>query len=116
MAADFVAPSDPHCARRPHRAAAGEHTDKAREEAARGDPSDRAGDDMTNISSVFIWEIRRIFSLAPVFATIILGSIVYAAYYPQPYVNEALRNVPIAVVDRDHTSASRKFIRAVDAS
>jgi len=71
---------------------------------------------MTGILTVCIRELRRIFALAPVFATIILGSLIYAVFYPQPYVNEALRNVPIAVVDRDHTPASREFIRAVDAS
>jgi ABC-2 type transport system permease protein len=37
-------------------------------------------------------------------------------FYPQPYLNEALRNVPIAVVDRDGTQSSRDFARLVDAT
>jgi ABC-2 type transport system permease protein len=37
-------------------------------------------------------------------------------FYPQPYLNEALRNVPIAVVDRDGTQSSRDFTRLVDAT
>ena len=41
---------------------------------------------------------------------------IYAVFYPQPYLNEALRNVPIAVVDRDGTQASRDLARRVDAT
>jgi ABC-2 type transport system permease protein len=46
----------------------------------------------------------------------IIGAIFYAFFYPQPYLNEALRNVPIALVDRDGTQASRDFARLVDAT
>ena len=45
-----------------------------------------------------------------------LGVAFYALFYPQPYLNEALRNVPIAVVDRDGTQGSRDFARRVDAT
>src|SRR5712672_2832391 len=61
-------------------------------------------------------EFRRIFALRPVFSVLVVGSAFYAAFYPQPYLNEALRNVPIAVVDGDGTSASRELARRIDAT
>lgn len=47
---------------------------------------------------------------------LILGVAFYALFYPQPYLNEALRDVPIAVVDRDGTQSSQDFARRVDAT
>lgn len=61
-------------------------------------------------------EFRRIFTLRPAFSVLVIGSVFYAAFYPQPYLNEALRNVPVAVVDADGTSASRELTRLVDAT
>ncbi|KAA1176516.1 ABC transporter permease [Rhizobium tropici] len=61
-------------------------------------------------------ELGRILSLKPAFAVLVIASIIYAAFYPQPYRTEALRNVPIAVVDLDGTDSSRELARRVDAS
>jgi ABC-2 type transport system permease protein len=66
--------------------------------------------------NVFRDEFRRIFTLRPVFSVLVIGSLFYAAFYPQPYLNEALRNVPVAVVDTDGTSTSRELTRLVDAT
>ncbi len=71
---------------------------------------------MIALLAVFRDEFRRIFSLRPAFAVLILGVAVYAAFYPQPYLNEALRNAPIAVVDADGTTSSRELARLVDAT
>jgi ABC-2 type transport system permease protein len=71
---------------------------------------------MTGILEVFRSEFRRIFTVRPIFAVLIMGFAIYALYYPQPYLNEALRDVPIAVVDRDGTQASRDFARRLDAT
>lgn len=71
---------------------------------------------MTGILATCRNELRRIFTVRPILAVLILGSAIYALYYPQPYLNEALRNVPIAVVDRDGTEASRDLARRVDAT
>jgi ABC-2 type transport system permease protein len=71
---------------------------------------------MSGLLDVFRHEIRRIFTLKPAFSVLILGPVFYAFFYPQPYLNEALRNVPIAVVDRDGTQTSRDFARLVDAT
>lgn len=71
---------------------------------------------MSGLFGVFRNELRRIFTERSVFSVMVLGAIFYAFFYPQPYLNEALRNVPIAVVDRDGTQASRDFARRVDAT
>src|SRR5437773_2251511 len=71
---------------------------------------------MSGLLFVFQHEIRRIFTVKPAFSVLILGAAFYALFYPQPYLNEALRNVPIAVVDRDGTQSSRDFARMVDAT
>ena len=71
---------------------------------------------MNMLLRIFQDEIRRIFTVKPAFSALILGTAIYAWFYPQPYLNEALRNVPIAVVDRDGTQSSRDFARLVDST
>jgi ABC-2 type transport system permease protein len=71
---------------------------------------------MKKILTVFRDELRRIFALRPVFSVLVVGSVFYAVFYPQPYLNEALRNVPIAIVDGDGTSVSRELARRIDAT
>jgi ABC-2 type transport system permease protein len=71
---------------------------------------------MNGLLAVFRGEFRRIFALRPVFSVLVVGSIFYAVLYPQPYLNEALRNVPIAIVDGDGTVTSRELARRVDAT
>jgi ABC-2 type transport system permease protein len=65
---------------------------------------------------VFRHEFRRVFALRPAFSVLIVAVALYAVFYPQPYINEALRDVPIAIVDRDGTNSSREFARRVDAT
>jgi ABC-2 type transport system permease protein len=46
---------------------------------------------------------------------ILIGPVVYSFYYPFPYSPEVAREVPIGVVDLDHSSLSRKLVRLTDA-
>ena len=71
---------------------------------------------MSGALDVFRHEFRRIFTVKSAFSVMVLGAAFYALFYPQPYVNEALRNVPIALVDRDGTQSSRDFARRVDVT
>lgn len=71
---------------------------------------------MNGLLTVFANELRRIFALKPVFSVMVLAVAIYAVLYPQPYLNEALRRTPIAVVDRDQTTTSRDLARRLDAS
>lgn len=71
---------------------------------------------MTGLFTVARDELRRILSTPPVFSTFIVAVLLYAVFYPQPYLNEALRDVPIVIVDQDHTQTSRDLARQVDAA
>lgn len=71
---------------------------------------------MTSLLAVFRDEFRRIFALKPVWSVLIGAVLIYAVLYPQPYRTEALRNVPIAVVDNDDTVSSRELARLIDAT
>ncbi|RVT91760.1 ABC transporter permease [Rhodovarius crocodyli] len=71
---------------------------------------------MRAVLAVARHELARIFRLRPVFSVMVLAPLIYAVLYPQPYVNEALRDVPLAVVDLDGSTASRDFLRRLDAT
>src|SRR3981189_236524 len=71
---------------------------------------------MKQLLAVFRGQCQGIFSLRAVFSVLVVGSVFYAVFYPQPYLNEALRNVPIAIVDADGTSVSRELARRIDAT
>ena len=51
---------------------------------------------MRELLDVFRHEFRRIFTVRSAFSVMVLGAAFYAFFYPQPYLNEALRNVPKA--------------------
>jgi ABC-2 type transport system permease protein len=66
--------------------------------------------------AVFRNEFGRVFALRPVLSVMVVAAVIYAVFYPQPYLNEALRKVPIAVVDQDRTQMSRDLARLIDAT
>lgn len=51
-------------------------------------------------------------------ALLVLGGavIVYAFFYPIPYLRQVLREVPLVVVDDDHSALSRRLVRLAEAS
>ncbi|MFK0161240.1 ABC transporter permease [Rhizobium sp. NPDC090279] len=71
---------------------------------------------MKSVLTVCRIELGRVLTLKPAFSVLIIATLIYAAFYPQPYRTEALRHVPIAVVDLDGTNSSRELARRVDAS
>ncbi len=46
---------------------------------------------------------------------IVLAPLIYGALYPQPYLGQLVRAIPIAVVDEDSTEVSRRLIQALNA-
>lgn len=47
---------------------------------------------------------------------VLIGPIVYSVYYPFPYQPEVVGEVPVGVVDLDHSSLSRQLVRLANAS
>ena len=61
-------------------------------------------------------EFRNIFTNIYVLLVVFGGVLLYAALYPQPYLNKVPLQQPVVVVDHDHTPTSRRLIRYADAT
>lgn len=46
---------------------------------------------------------------------LVAAPILYSLFYPLPYLGELVREVPVAVVDLDHSSLSRQLVRYAEA-
>ena len=60
-------------------------------------------------------ELRRILNDRGVLGLIVLAPLLYGVLYPQPYLGQLLREIPIAVVDQDHTELSRDLVQTLNA-
>ncbi|MGL4441756.1 MAG: ABC transporter permease [Bosea sp. (in: a-proteobacteria)] len=63
----------------------------------------------------FTNELVRVCRDRGVFGLIVLGPLIYGFLYPQPYVNQLIRDVPVAVVDQDSSELSRNMVQALDS-
>ncbi|WP_085247978.1 ABC transporter permease [Gilliamella mensalis] len=61
-------------------------------------------------------ELKRIFQNKAIASIMFVGIFIYFFFYPQPYLHEAIRDVPIAVIDQDNTNYSRELVRQIDAN
>jgi ABC-2 type transport system permease protein len=68
------------------------------------------------IGGAFKAEWRRVLGTKSAFSLLFLAPLVYGVYYPQPYLNQILRKLPIAVVDNDLSDLSRQIVETLDAS
>ena len=68
------------------------------------------------IGGAFAAEWRRVLSTRAAFTLLVVGPVLYGIYYPQPYLTQILRKVPIAVVDNDLSELSRGIVEILDAS
>jgi ABC-2 type transport system permease protein len=68
------------------------------------------------VGGAFTAEWRRVLATRGAFSLLILAPLVYGFYYPQPYLNQILRKIPIAVVDNDQSELSRRIVETLDAS
>ena len=60
-------------------------------------------------------EWRRVLGDRGAFSLIVLAPILYGVLYPQPYLGQVLRDIPIAVVDQDATELSRELVQTLNA-
>jgi ABC-2 type transport system permease protein len=68
------------------------------------------------VGGAFAAEWRRVLATRAAFSLMILGPLIYGVYYPQPYLTQILRKIPIAVVDNDLSDLSRGIVQTLDAS
>jgi ABC-2 type transport system permease protein len=68
------------------------------------------------IGGAFMAEWRRVLGTRSAFSVLFLAPLVYGVYYPQPYLNQILRKLPIAVVDNDLSDLSRQIVETLDAN
>lgn len=61
-------------------------------------------------------ELKMILTSFSILTIIIGGNVIYAFFYPSPYLNDIVVKQKIAVVDDDRTNLSREFIFAANAS
>ena len=71
--------------------------------------------DPPTLPNVIVGEIRRVLADRGVKGLMILAPLLYCVFYPQPYLGQTLRDIPIAVVDLDRTELSRQLITTLDA-
>jgi ABC-2 type transport system permease protein len=79
-------------------------------------PTLPAMDAPRGLSGAFVAEWRRVLAVRGAFILLVVGPLVYGIYYPQPYLNQILRKIPIAVVDSDQSELSRRIVESLDAS
>src|SRR5262249_58654046 len=68
------------------------------------------------IGGAFAAEWRRVLAIRGAFVLLMLAPLVYGFYYPQPYLHQILRKIPIAVVDNDLSELSRNIVQTLDTS
>ncbi|WP_104749104.1 ABC transporter permease [Helicobacter cynogastricus] len=64
----------------------------------------------------FLEEFKAILGNAGVRFIIFIGPLFYALLYPLPYKNDIVTKQSVAVVDTDHSTLSRKFIRMLEST
>jgi ABC-2 type transport system permease protein len=78
-------------------------------------PSPTEAVEAAGVGGTLFAELKAVVSDTGVAGMIILAPLLYGLLYPQPYLGQLLRNLPIAVVDQDHTELSRAFTQALEA-
>jgi ABC-2 type transport system permease protein len=75
-------------------------------------PHDAPG---SGIAAGFAEEWRRVLADRGVFSLMVVAPVFYGVFYPQPYLGQLVRKIPIAVVDNDRSALSRRLIQTLDA-
>lgn len=71
---------------------------------------------MTAVLVVWRDTLWQIFTYRPALMVMVLSLVVYGLLYPQPYLTETLRDIPVALVDQDGSVSSRELTRRLGAT
>jgi ABC-2 type transport system permease protein len=69
-----------------------------------------------SIGEAFAAEWGRVLGMRGPFTVLIMAPLIYGVFYPQPYLGQILRKIPIAVVDNDLSDLSRGIVQTLEAS
>lgn len=69
----------------------------------------------SGLGEAFAAEWRRVLADRGVFSLFVLAPVFYAVFYPQPYLGQIVRNIPIAVVDQDNSELARGLTQTLEA-
>jgi len=71
---------------------------------------------MANFSGSFVSELKESVTDAGTVLIFIVAVILYPMLYSIGYLNQTIRDIPVAVVDMDHSAMSRQYTRMLDAT
>ena len=71
---------------------------------------------LQQIAGYYFGEIKESLRDSGTIVMFIVGMIIYPVAYSFGYIQETVRDIPVAVVDLDHTSLSRQYSRMADAT
>jgi len=69
-----------------------------------------------DFTRAMLWEAKYIFRDRAVFFSFVIVAVLVSFLYTYLYSEETLQELPIGVVDEDHTSQSRQLLRMIDAN
>lgn len=70
---------------------------------------------MRGFASALVGELRAVRDDRGALLVLVGAVLLYAFFYPLPYLPEVLKEVAVVVVDADHSALSRQLVRMVDA-
>ncbi|NLN10336.1 MAG: ABC transporter permease, partial [Acidobacteria bacterium] len=69
---------------------------------------------MKGFGRAFADELRAVRGDRGALLVLVGAVLIYALFYPLPYLPEVLKEVPAVVVDADHSALSRQLVRMLD--
>ncbi len=69
----------------------------------------------SGIGETMLRELKSVMSNKSALGMFLIAPVIYGVLYPQPYLGQVLKRIPIAVVDQDRTELSRDIVEALNA-
>jgi ABC-2 type transport system permease protein len=79
------------------------------------EPAADPGADRGGIVRAFAAEYGRALRDRGAFGLLVLAPLIYGLFYPQPYLGQLVRAIPIAVVDDDSSEIGRRLVEGLNA-